>query len=81
MGEIAFMANALPDTPDFDTPEIARKHFMIRASTDEQGPIYLSKFGIIGPVVAHRFSTALNFYPFKSVGKASGFSVELTPPQ
>lgn len=74
-GQIAFTANALPHNPDFLVPNKARMHFLVRAGSDEQGSIYLSKFGQLGPVVAHRLSTSLDYYPAQTVGQASGLSI------
>lgn len=73
-GEVAFTADALPTSPDFAVPEVARMHFMVRAAEDEHGPIYLSKFGTLGPVAAHRLDASLGYYPAQTVGQARGFS-------
>ncbi len=74
VGEIAFIANRSPETPgfDFSRPETANIHFMVVAAHDPNGTVYLSKFGAIGPVAAHRLTGALNAYPARAVGQVSG---------
>jgi hypothetical protein len=74
-GQIAFTADALPNFKAED----ANMHFMVRAGTDSQGTLYLSKFGPRGPIAAHRLDASLGFYPAKTLGHASGLSVVHLP--
>jgi hypothetical protein len=74
-GQVAFTDSAIPGDPIFFTPA-SRYHLIVRAS--ERGAtdsihLYASKIGTEGPVVLHDFKDLAQFYPQRTVGKATDF--------
>jgi hypothetical protein len=69
-GEIIFTENSQPEDDGF--PGIA-PHFLVRATTDSNEPLYMSKLGACGPVVLSTIEQSLALYPAQTVGVASDF--------
>ena len=73
-GQIAFIGIRLND--EF----VAPSHLMVRAGHDGENPIYFSKIGPLGPVVAHTLDDALGMYGDGAVGQAEHLRVSVKPP-
>lgn len=70
-GQIVFTANAAP----YGNFIHRDPHFLVHATTDSAEPLYLSKLGSTGPVVLSTLEQSLRFYPAKTLGIASNFTL------
>ena len=51
-------------------------HFMVHATADNKEPLYLSKFGNMGPIILTSFEQSLQLYPAQASGIVSDFNVQ-----
>ncbi len=74
-GEVVYTGLVSPKSLEWNDSKLSKYHFMVRANCDEGEPIYISKFGSKGPVVAHSLGGSLGFYPANFIGLAGNFKM------
>lgn len=74
-GDVIYTGLVSPSSPEWKDSKLAKQHYMVKVSYGNDDPIYVSKFGTVGMVMAHRLNDSFGFYPANFIGVADNFKL------